>query len=396
MTKDEFYPFSNTKISTDLLKIDIEHNLKQVFISDNLHNKTNFFFHRREGLPIKLITESFLVLVIRCTHNTVHTFKIPLESVIDWKIVNGVGDGAFKHGYGLHSKYFDEYCGSDCVIYYPPNEETRKGFPIKKISINIKIKTSNSNKIINDLNLMTSEIKDFKIERFTDCEFTLALNIKRKEGLLKKMYYDVSWTCEEIVNEAKSKKIINDRDFSKEVIPENNFVYTYNAGNSKIIYSISKNKQICKYCKLYLSFEYCRPLSYKPKMDIDTDRIFTSEFINICKRYSDVENTIHSDDNSIVFVIKDDHDFLYKLRIIDCPVIKFSRTFWNVTSGSFPCGNEGNSIIYRSSEEKELSKSPVTLSLYEKNVFVNTEGDSLPCLLDQRKLWLMRRLVFGG
>ena len=66
------------------------------------------------------------------------------------------------------------------------------------------------------------------------------------------------------------------------------------------------------------------------------------------------------------------------------------------TAGSFPCGDNGDSVIYHSPEEKELSKSPVIISLYEQDTSTDSNKDSPSCLSDQKKIWLLRRNNMGG
>lgn len=67
---------------------------------------------------------------------------------------------------------------------------------------------------------------------------------------------------------------------------------------------------------------------------------------------------------------------------------------WQCTSGTFPLGNTGESVIYMAPAETELSKSPVTLTLY---AFCNPLGGYEQNAVDRKKVWLLRRpAVMGG
>jgi hypothetical protein len=72
---------------------------------------------------------------------------------------------------------------------------------------------------------------------------------------------------------------------------------------------------------------------------------------------------------------------------------------WISNIGAFVCGNSGESTIYNTPQESELSKAPVILTLYASFNF-NSDFNSkqfkelLSC---QKKLWLLRQPpVMGG
>ena len=144
--------------------------------------------------------KSFPVILIKCSHNILHEFKIPIEPEIEWKIVNGIRDGAFKHGFGANTKYSDGDCDTS-VIYYPPNEGIgNKGEnKPKEIPILIKIKPMH-NKEFNNIDLLnnTNDVNYIKLNDFENYQLLLTLYLKQKKGFLTGMFYEVSLTVQEI------------------------------------------------------------------------------------------------------------------------------------------------------------------------------------------------------
>jgi len=123
--KDDGFILRLQNKDSNYFKIDsikIVHFFNKIVINnDNSIKESATSFHQKDGLPIKLSIENFLVILIKCSHNILHEFKIPIESEIEWKIVNGLRDGGFKNGFGVNAKYSD-YDTDLSVIYYPPNE----------------------------------------------------------------------------------------------------------------------------------------------------------------------------------------------------------------------------------------------------------------------------------
>ncbi len=129
-----------------VLSVKIRHYFKAIVIPYNLPNN-KCLFHKRDGLPIKVSVQSFLIISIKCNHEISHIFRIPIESLIEWKIINGVKDGAFKHGYGLRSKYSDTD-NENCVIYYPGIRGSKDDDRDKEIPISIRIISSSTESLI--------------------------------------------------------------------------------------------------------------------------------------------------------------------------------------------------------------------------------------------------------
>jgi hypothetical protein len=399
VTKEDFLSHADNNICFKIYSVKTEHYFKGIFISNNSPFRETAF-HKSEGLPIKLSVESFFVLTVECKHKVFHEFKIPIEPTIQWKIANGVKDGVFKQGHGVEAKYLDKD-NDDCVIYYFPKDGIGKNPKVKEIPISIKIKPNKKNNEYKNSTLTNSgDINNIGVFDYGH-EFLLTLSIKQKEGLLNRMIYEISTRVEEMTQGRKLGDPFNPTDECDENNPESNFVYRYQVKDNEKIYSISsKSVTSCKYCSISLSFkEECESfqITYEPEIDIKTNRFFTSEYIKVFNNHNHIKNNGKIKAYTILFDIKNNCNDTYRFRIINPPAIKTSQTFWVSTAGYFPCGNRDNCVIYHTPLEKELSKSPVTLSLYEKKIFIDSNGDEEPTyLMDQKKVWLLRRITMGG
>ncbi len=128
-------------------------------------------------------------------------------------------------------------------------------------------------------------------------------------------------------------------------------------------------------------------------MNTNSNRLLSSEYIKISNSIS--EDVYSENRSSIEFEIKNNDKIIDNFRINNCPVIKIKETFWTSTAGSFPCGGYGNSIIYYSLKEKELSKSPIILKLYERNLYLQNGKESI-YPIDEKRIWVLRRGIMGG
>ena len=399
MEKVDFLPHPNNSVYFKIQSVKTEHFFKGMVISNNPTSRETVI-HRGEGLPIKLSIKSFLVLAIECKHKISHEFKIPIESTIQWKIANGVKDGVFKHGYGSDAKYSDND-NNDCVIYYFPKDGIEKNSKVKEIPIMIKIKTDKENSEYKNSPINSSD----NINNICVCdyehEFLLTLSLKQKKGLLNKMLYGVSSTAKEMTQGRRSEILFNLTDEADENNSESGFIYRYQVKDNRKTYSVFRRSvPSCKYCNVSLSFseEYeSPPITHEPKIDINTNRFFTSEYIKVSNNHHHIKNIDKIKGYSTLFDIKSNYNDNYRFRIINSPTIKAFQTYWASTAGSFTCGNSEDCVIYHSPLEKELSKSPVTLSLYGKKIFIDPNDDKEPpYLIDQKKIWLLRRITMGG
>lgn len=84
----------------------------------------------------------------------------------------------------------------------------------------------------------------------------------------------------------------------------------------------------------------------------------------------------------------------YKKYFLDGLQIQ-PRLFWNSNSGKLVYGNLGQSLIYYTSGEDDLSKSPVTINLYV-HYDHNIEDLQEASFLDSKKLWILRQPPLMG
>ncbi len=397
--------FNNNQKST-IYSIKIEHHFNAIVTPHKKPFRETMVFHKNEGFPMKLNLQSFIAVTIRCKHNILHVFRIPIETVIEWKVVNGITDGAFKHGYGLCSEYIDKDRGS-CVIFYPSKKRIEQGKMSKEIPISVKVKVTKDKLNNVTKRLLIDEHDD--INYFSLCTFPnddygkliLILKIGQKKGFLNKMFYDVSIIGKSINSMSVTKIPIISANETEENDIDCELRYTSYDRDGETIFVICDNsEEKCAICNLDMTLEFLykksKRIANNHKINIDTGRLFTSECMKISSSNLNITNSEDITGNQIIFEVKDKKKNLGKFIILGCSPIKTFLLKWDTTAGLFPCGNYGSSIIYCSPEEKDLSKSPFIISLYEKNMFANTSGEKLVNLLDQKKIWLLRRLILGG
>lgn len=399
MTKEDNLSLLNNEI-IKLYSVKIKHHVDEIIIPNNSKTKRTIF-HQKEGLPIKFSIQSFLAISIQCKHKVFHEFKIPVESLIEWKMVNGKSDGSFKHCNGLNTKYLDSDVGT-CVIYYPPKDGIKENNNIKEIPISIKIKVDK---------LSTENVKKFLLNNsvdinyvdlsvYEDQNFLLTLFLKQKKSFIRGISYELSYVIKITVND---KNLENPYDSVISLNNNNNiysdFIYSCSTEDDQNLYSISKkNTSGCNLCKLFITFKQgykSSLLTSLPKINIDVNRFFTSESLKISHNYFANKSITENTENLVVFKIRNISQDICEFKIINCPSFKTFETFWTCTAGSFHCGNNGSSVIYNTPQENELNKSPIILSLYQKNIF-DTNYEMSSSLIDQKEFWLLRGAVMGG
>ncbi len=210
------------------------------------------------------------------------------------------------------------------------------------------------------------------------------------------MYYESSITVKQATQ--KELEYSNNQLVTNIENDDNSNYYTYSFDKNRETFSI-ENKYISKYneCKLIITFQFPHGYSVTNQIKIatDTNRFLSSEYVKISNSIS--EYVYSGEDRPYLdFDIKNNNKSIDKFRICNCPVIKIKETFWTSTAGSFPCGGgNSNSVIYYSLNEKELSKSPITLKHYERNLYEQNEEDILRPI-DEKKVWIVRKAIMGG
>jgi len=400
------YNITSKELGLEIMPIKIEHKLKKIHISDNLNNKKDgiISFHIEEGFPISLFTESFLIFLIRCKHNIVNKIKIPIESVYEWRIMDGLTTGAIKHNSGMDTKYSDSYFGNNCAIYFPPRGKLNNPIGTRKVRIGIKIgpvflegrkKNSTTTKSVRPDEIFNMVILDFEQKR----EYLLEMFLGKLGGFRNRNSYEVRLQYQSMLNEAhfennetsvhtqtESETCIDYYPYGQ-VIDENTLCFTYN--------DIAES---CVICNIKLNLKSWHNLGLdKVRINLDNDRFFTSEYVSLSTNLFDIVKAYEDaffDEKTPFFEIENNSKSTLKFRILNCPILKITDIIWSTTGGTFPCGNKGNSVIFQSPQEKDLRKSPLTLSI--SGIFPSSTLDTSSKLVDQRKILLIRKMVFGG
>jgi hypothetical protein len=111
--------------------------------------------------------------------------------------------------------------------------------------------------------------------------------------------------------------------------------------------------------------------------------LITSDIIKVSTE-TNTKKSITNNDSSII-VTGSNH----KKYFIDNIQIQ-PRIFWKSTIGNLVYGNLGQSLIYYAPGESELSKSPITISLYFQYDH-NLEDFQQAILSDSKKMWMLRQ-----
>lgn len=400
---------SSGDLDLKIMSIRIEHKLKEIFISSNLVNKENnvISFHIKEGFPLALHLESFLVFLIMCKHNVVNRIKIPIESMCDWRIMDGMRDGAFKSKSGMNTRYSDIYHDSICAIYYPPRNGFEKTIKTKKIQIGLKINPvflegqkkgpiAKESSKLGTSNMIVSSSG-------WNSEYLLEMFLGKLAGFRNRNSYEVKLYCKGIGNQEQYEDVRKPVHIQTKSESCNHFYSSMQILDdaNKICYTCDTEVERCNICnlKLNLILELNR-CHEKIRINLESERFFTSEYVSLTNNLFDIAKSYEAasiDDDFPLFEVANDTKSIFRFRVWNCPIPKIFEIVWSSTGGLFPCGKNGNSVIFQSPQEKELRKSPITLSIFH----INPSSSSLILdeslkLLDQRKILLMRSMVFGG
>jgi len=393
------YKITSEEFGLEIMPIKMEHQLKKIFVSDNLTNKEygTVSFHIEEGFPLALFTESFLIFPIRCKHNVINMIKIPIESTYEWRIMDGITIGAIKHNSGMDTKYSDSYIGSNCAIYFPQRGKMKNPIGTRKIQIGLKIEpVFLENKTKNPTKTESTRPDDISNMIILDSEqerkYLLEMFLEKLCGFRNRNSYEVKLQCKSMVNEGQFEN--SEISVYSQTEPEtciDHYPYMKVLDENTLCFTCNDITKSCIMCNIKLNLKLWHNASLdKVRINLDSDRFFTSEYVNLSTNLFDIMKVYEI----AFFEIENNGKSTLKFRILNCPILKILDTIWSATGGSFPCGNKGNSVIFQSPQEKELRKSPITLSI--SCIFPSSTSDISPKLVDQRKILLMRKMVFGG
>ena len=189
------------------------------------------------------------------------------------------------------------------------------------------------------------------------------------------MFYDVSLTVKKIGVDSDLNNFSNSPTYK---MKQHNFNLSF-MGDSYIeeenenIYSVSqKHSNNCSYCNLGLTFKpELELLSYLDtlKINIDTNRFFTSEFIKISSSILYDGNTHRYILYQLLCTIKNKDKDICKFRVINCPPIRVNQHIWACTAGSFLVIIK-EIVLFIALLKKTNFLNPLLLYLYMKKIYL--------------------------
>jgi hypothetical protein len=350
------------------LDFEIQRSLN-ISISDSDLYKREFGI--KDAIPISLNLESFIFIKTNCMHNILHIFKLPVRTEIKWKIQGGITHGAFKIGNGMDAEYFPRDSG-DSVIFYPQLQSDSKNLTYKKICIELTVKQQGS--------------RIFKEEEY---RFFVNVNI-----LIAKKFARRTFRAKVFVSKQEDPDNDNDNKIdnyiSKSKVIDFDTLKPTFATTTKKKEEEGKNYQVsfkainsCKICNLSLLIQIKTNTLYPFSIKGLKSYLITSDIIKVSAE-TNTKKSITNNDSSIILTGSN-----YKKYFIDNIQIQ-PRIFWKSTIGNLVYGNLGQSLIYYTPGESELSKSPITISLYFQYDH-NLEDFQQAILSDSKKMWMLRQ-----
>ena len=344
-------------------KIPLEFNIQR-YLDVNLTSSfdDNYHFGIKDAIPITLNVESFIFIKTNCKHNIHHIFRLPVKTEIKWKIKGGTDNGAFKIGGGMDAEYFARDYG-DSVIFYPKLNNTSKDTTYKNISIYLTI---------NQLGSTLFDQQEYK--------FVVNVNILITRKLLK-TNYRVKMFVSKPDNDDSSilnSNIPSKRDDLKSIgkVEQDGNLILFKSFNS------------CKICNLMVIVKSNKTSFF---IKFFKKHMITTEIIKIsaeCNNNTTRANN-YNNNNTILFTGTNHQKYF-----LDGVKIE-PRLFWKSNSGKLVYGNLGQSLIYYTPGEDDLSKSPLTLNLYFQYDH-SLEDLQQASLLDSKKLWILRQPPLMG
>jgi hypothetical protein len=411
---------TNNNISLDF---DIQRYLDVNIIDSNLYDQE---FDIRDAIPISLNLDSFIFIKTSCIHGILHNFKLPIKTEIKWKIKDGIANGAFKIGNGMDAEFFPRDYG-DCVIFYPQlqnnnnknkNNSNNKNLTYKKICIELTVKQLGSDifkekeyQFFVNVNILISR-------KFAKRTFRIKMFVSSK---LEKQDQDHDNYNDNKVNnnDTLRSNIINSADDNLKSIVTTNV--QRKKEKQKVVDDEERKNQIefksdnnCKICNLSViiinnndktkkttttatsaaTTTTSHPYSIKNLKSylITSDIIKISAESNINTKNSVISknNNNNNNDNISSIILTGPN---YKKYFINNIQIQ-PRIFWDSNIGKLVYGNLGQSVIYYTPSESELSKSPITINLYfqyDHNNLDDLQQQRQVILSDSKKLWILRQ-----
>jgi hypothetical protein len=363
---------SNNKMS---LKFNIQRYL-DVSIIPSFDDDDNHFFGINDAIPITLKVKSFIFIKSYCIHNIQHIFRLPVKTEIKWKINGGTDNGAFKIGGGMDAEYFARDHG-DSVIFYPQLKNTSKDTTYRNIGIYLTI---------NQLGSTLFEKQEYK--------FIVNVNILIIRKFLKRNYRvkmfvskldDGDKYDDENNNKVDDSSILNS-NISSPV--DDNDLKSIGKVEQEGDLILFKSVNSCKICNLMVIVKSNKTSFY---IKFFKKHLITTEIVKISAESNNTttKNSYNNNNSSVLLT-----GSKYKKYFLEGVQIE-PRLFWKSNSGKLVYGYLGQSLIYYTPGEDDLSQSPLTINLYFQYDH-NLEDLQQANLLDSKKIWILRQPPLMG
>jgi hypothetical protein len=358
------------------LKFDIQRYL-DVSIISNFDDDDNHFFGIKDAIPITLKVESFIFIKSYCIHNIHHIFRLPIKTEIKWKIKGGTDNGAFKIGGGMDAEYFARDNG-DAVIFYPQLKNTSKDTTYKNICIYLTVNQLGSTLFEQQEYKFIVNVNILIIRKFLKRNY-------RVKMFVSKLYNDDDNYDDESNNKVDSSSILNSNITSPNDDNDLKSIGKVEQDGDLILF---KSVNSCKICNLMVIVKSNKTSFY---IKFFKNHLITTEIVKISAEYNN-NITSKNKKNNISSVLL--NGLKYKKYFLEGIQIE-PRLFWKSNSGKLVYGNLGQSLIYYTPGEDDLSQSPLTLNLYFQYDH-NSEDIQESNLADSKKIWILRQPPLMG
>jgi hypothetical protein len=341
-------------------------------------------------IPISLNLESFIFIKTHCIHNIFHIFKLPVKTEIKWKIRGGIANGAFKIGNGMDAEYFPRDSG-DSVILYPQlqnndNKNRNKNFENKKVFLELSIKQLYSNTFAKQEYyqfLVTMDI--FILRKFAKQTFRIKISVSNigNQNDINNSHTTHIDNANSVVNFNSDNLISITTTTTTTTITNLKKIKVHNQGDNNLVIKSLNN---CNICNLSIT-AVTNPFPFS--INFLKSYLITSDIIKVSAENNNAKNFTNDNNSSIII-----SGSKYKKYSINGIQIQ-PRLFWKSNIGNLVYGNLGQSLIYYTPGESELSKSPITLNLYYQCDH-SKENIQQATLSDSKKFWMLRQPPLMG
>jgi hypothetical protein len=367
---------NNNNISLDF---DIQRYLDVDILDSKLYKQE---FGIKDAIPISLNLESFIFIKTSCIHGILHNFKLPVKTEIKWKIKGGIANGAFKIGNGMDAEYFAQDSG-DSVIFYPQllqNNNSSKNLIYKKICIELTVKQLGSSLFNEQEYHFFVNVNILISRKFAKRTFRIKMFVSELEDQGNNNNIDnYSSNPNDVINSDDLKSAVTTTTNKIEIKEEKE------GKNYQILFKSISNS--CKICNLSIIIKTKKTATNHHPFYIKALKsyLITTDIIKISAESNNTNNSITNNNNNSIILTG---SYYKKYPIYGIQIQP--RIFWKSNIGELVYGNLGQSSIYYTPGQSELSKSPITIDLYFQYDH-NLEDIQQAIFSDRKKIWILRQ-----